>query len=246
MLDPMTSTQQFVAAIDAVLALHHQQEDFRVAEEDQTGALVAYGFASAAVHTAEAALHLYRSDFLAESMPQARLVFELGVTAQWVYLKRESGSVEAVGELGLRSIRLFGREARGAGWLTPEQSEELLRLEEDEDRRLSPMASELKNFESVCKAFTDGQGLYATYRAMSRECHAGGGILSRFIGDDGRAHLAPRVPTVDSWIEAGASTAIGVVLAYQAFDQWWDGHPHAAKLEEIASEIGMQADLTQG
>jgi len=242
----MPTTDEIVPVIEELIEHHREQQSFEVAEADRIPALVAYALSSVAVHTAAAALYLHRGGFDAESMPLARLTFETGVTAQYVWHFRETGTVPAVGELGRLHLGKLVNELKGAAWDVPTDAAAQVEADAAEaEGELSNAAQRLRNFETVCKSFTDGPSLYVVYRVMSGESHtAGGGLLTRFLGDDAAGGLTTKDPRKDDWTEAATSVALGLMLAWSSFDAWQKDTPHAQRLTEIGARIGMPTMLT--
>lgn len=132
-----------------------------------------------AVRTARALLVVDSATSGIEVVPLARLVFECAVTAAWLLVTPGSG--RALIHEGARqrkaALDLLSKMGHDRGPAYPQAERTLAELE-NVGGSISFQMSER------CRGLHDGNNLYAVYRAMSAQSHAGLGVVDFYVVDE--------------------------------------------------------------
>jgi hypothetical protein len=210
--------------------------DFR-GELDPARAVAIHTHAHHAVRMARALLVLDAATTGAETVPTVRLIMECGVTAAYLLLKDGSGSSmirkgSDLRRLALRDMVSLGMDAEDS------LTEAIAKLAELD---LAGVSSGWI-FQQHCEYLHGGIQLYALYRVLSSESHAGMRVADLYvIGDDhssiGLAFVADR-PSESKVSSLGVAASM-LFLAINA-DEIARANPHrTTQLRKIAGRLGV-------
>jgi hypothetical protein len=229
LVDP-TKTQQYVAIVEELIHDFDATAEIEMRRKDVNVGLLMFGLAKAAVRTSAAALTLWRQGFELEAAPQVRLVFELGVKAQWVYHHRNEG-FDAMLSAGTRGTRLLAKQALDAGFSVPDGVLDVLA---SDVRPRTAASNKLESFEKVCGDLRASDSLYLVYRTLSSYSHAGSQLAQRFLDLDEEGELKPASPPSLGFTGEAWTLGVGLVYSGRAFDEWCMTKPRKRALRTAA------------
>jgi hypothetical protein len=228
-------TQEYVAIVEELIRDFDATAEIEMRRKDVNVGLLMFGLAKAAVRTSAAALALWRQGFELEAAPQVRLVFELGVKAQWVYHHRNEG-FDAMVSVGARGTKRLAKQALDAGFSVPE---DVLADLASDVRPRTAASNKLESFEKVCGDVRASDNLYLIYRTLSSYSHAGSQLAQRFLDLDEEGKLKPASPPSLGFTGEAWTLGVGLVYASRAFDEWCMTKPRKRALRAAAQRLGV-------
>lgn len=205
-------------------------------ELDPARAVAIHAHAHHAVRMARALLVLDAATTGAETVPTVRLIMECGVTAAYLLLKDGSGAA---------MIRKGSNQRR----LTLKDMIDLGMDAEDSHREAAEKVAELDAagrsewiFQQHCEYLHDGKQLYALYRVLSSESHAGMRIADLYVIHDDQSPIGLAFvndPPAESKVSSLGVAASMLFLAINA-DEIARVKPHrTTQLRKIAGRLGV-------
>lgn len=163
--------------------------------------------------------------------PVIRSVYELGVTAQWVYWV--PGAELQVAKEAVRKRRNLINQMKKS--TSTEFLQTAKRWEEEEESPDLSSVARMPSFEAVCGHFDTGDELYMHYRLMSGNTHAGAEAADRWLAiEEGRlvlrAHAREDPP---AWMYFAV---LGLMWASRALNDALKKSPRSNFLNRIARE----------
>jgi hypothetical protein len=239
------------AVVTALSLLGQMVEDFGRFEGDfsvsssarsvQNFALT-YGLACHTHEVVEQGLPIFATESVA-CVPLIRNVFEAGVTAQWL-LGVDNAGITLVQEHA-RQRRALRRNLSESPDLNLQSMATRVHLE-DESVDFSNTLPYRPTFEAICRAFVEGNDLYAYYRLLCGHTHAGVEVADEWLDLDEQhpsglaLRRAPRTLWSDSWLYLAL---LGLGWSSRALDRVVLGEPRRAFLDRVEQEAHVRFQL---
>lgn len=202
---------------------------------------VAVVFAGAA-HThrlARAAMVLIDADFVAETSPLTRAVYECALTTHWA--AQVDDSALQLSDQEIRAHRALVRELQEAR-LLDQIPPERRKLPSDQDQHITKIT-----FEQICDDLNPGgDEAYAIYRILSAYSHATTTAIGRYLQPDDRQPLGFTASDVAEPEEPDFQVFLlvaSLVWAGRAVDYFDSGHSRRSELRSAARAIGINSEL---
>ena len=177
------------------------------------------------------------------AMPLARVIYECGLSAQWV--AQVPDAAEAFTNEGIRARRNLRETLRQAASAAFRESATRV-VHADDDFHPSLSDASARYFEQLCLDLEPaGYEAYAVYRAMSALSHAGAETADAYVRltEEGHLTFAQRPRATDN--EAFLSlVCAGLIWSARALDFFEKGRPRRNELRARARELGV-ADVLE-
>ncbi|GAA3117430.1 hypothetical protein JOF29_006060 [Kribbella aluminosa] len=199
--------------------------------------VMAYGLAAQAHDVGQDAVRAIRDGRYGAAPPLTRVVFECGVTAQWLVIEPEAATAMAA-EAHRQRIALAGTMAKTQRFLRHAES-----VRVSAGPAPPPQSVSSKNFEKVCAQVDPAGDLYVMYRTLSADAHAGAPIIHRWIGESGDPPVLGWRPTPTDLLLSertilGSTLALSLLWAAAGFDQMVKGRPLVRTVNTVSAKLG--------
>lgn len=243
--DADEDTLLFLTAIIKVIAFYANQVNPRNViskpgvRQNQVKLLAAFTRNSQAV--AEASVPLWTEPYLeVAARPLARVLFETGLYAQWVWQEPEAAN--AVLAAHKKQRQSLANDAATIPLFAGLKEE----IEETLPDVYSPLAGIAKSVEQVCLRFEEGKTLYFLYRLLCGNTHAGIQIAEQWLEADARLSFHVRETPHPQNATMLATALMGLLLCATAFEEQLEpGRVDVIRfLREISDQVGLPGSLS--